>query len=121
MLSAQKIDHYRSIIEQQLSETLRALEMADAADAGIVQLDQTRVGRLSRMDAMQQQAMSQSLKARLVQHQRRLEAALARIRDGSFGVCCDCGDELDEERLETEPAAPFCADCQDEIEAKRQR
>lgn len=104
MLSTQKTEHYRLIIEQQLSETLRAIEMADA---GIVQLDQTRIGRLSRIDAKQQQ--------------RRLEAALARIRAGSFGVCCGCGDELDEERLETEPAVPFCADCQDEIEAKRQR
>ncbi|MCK9606296.1 MAG: TraR/DksA C4-type zinc finger protein [Methylomonas sp.] len=121
MLLPDQIEHYRALMQQQLDEAITALELADQTNSGTVQLDQSRVGRLSRMDAMQQQAMSQSLRERLLRNRRRLEAALERVRNGSFGLCCRCEDELEAVRLETEPAAPFCADCQDEIENKRPR
>lgn len=121
MLTSEQIEHYSGLMQRQLTETLAALELSAANDTGTVQLDQSRVGRLSRMDAMQQQAMSQSLKDRLLRNRRRLEAALDRINDGSFGLCCRCEDELELERLENDPAVPFCADCQDEIESKRTR
>lgn len=121
MLTPQQIEHYRALMKQQLKETVAALELSAANDTGTVQLDQTRVGRLSRMDAMQQHAMSLSLKDRLLRNRRRLEAALERANNGSFGLCCGCEDELEIERLENEPATPFCADCQDEIENKRLR
>lgn len=121
MLTPQQIEHYRELMQQQLAKTVTALELSATNDSGAVQLDQTRVGRLSRMDAMQQQALSQSLKERLMRNRRRLEAALERVNNGSFGLCCRCQDELEPERLESEPAAPFCADCQDEIESKRSR
>lgn len=74
MLTPQQIEHYRELMQQQLAETVTALELSATNDSGTVQLDQTRVGRLSRMDAMQQQAMSQSLKERLLRNRRRLEA-----------------------------------------------
>jgi RNA polymerase-binding transcription factor DksA len=39
-------------------------------------------------------------------------AALGRIRDGSYGVCIDCGDEIVTQRLEVYPTARRCRDCQ---------
>ncbi|MBS4050123.1 MAG: hypothetical protein KGZ69_02845, partial [Methylomonas sp.] len=90
MLRQDQIEHYRALMQQQLTEILAALALSDANDTGTVQLDQSRVGRLSRMDAMQQQAMSQSLKSRLLSNRRRLEAALERVNNGRFGVCCRC-------------------------------
>ncbi|WP_347258349.1 TraR/DksA C4-type zinc finger protein [Methylocaldum sp.] len=119
MLASHEIERYRTLLEQQLADALEALETAKATDTGTVKLDQTRVGRLSRMDALQQQAMAQGLRERLLRNRRRLEAALDRVRGGKFGLCCRCGDELDLERLEADPAVPFCADCQDEIEEQR--
>lgn len=98
---------------QKLEESLREAESA----ARTVMLDQSSVGRLSRMDAMQQQAMAQELRSRLITNRRSLQAALARIAAGSFGHCCQCDAELDPKRLAHEPATVFCADCVAERES----
>lgn len=108
---------YRLEIESQLAALDAALRQA-AAGAGTVELDQSSVGRLSRMDALQQQAMAQGMMERMRTRRRRLEAALRRIDDGSFGACCECGSELDEARLLQDPAAVFCADCMTERELR---
>lgn len=41
-----------------------------------------------------------------------IDAALRRLADGSYGVCTDCGGEVDLERLRAEPEAARCIDCQ---------
>lgn len=99
-----------------LADVRQALASAAAADTGTVVLDQTSVGRLSRMDALQQQAMASGWKETLLREERRLVAALARFEEGAFGVCCRCGESIRKARLEADPGAPFCTDCQTEIE-----
>lgn len=42
---------------------------------------------------------------------RRIDAALARIAEGTFGECTKCGDEISEARLESVPETPFCVNC----------
>ena len=84
-----------------------------------VELDQQSVGRLSRMDAMQQQEL---VKANRRQHELRLKqvvAALQRIEDGGFGECRRCEEPIAASRIEARPEAPFCLDCQEEIDAAR--
>lgn len=98
---------------------LKASTVQNAASAGTVMLDQSSVGRLSRMDAMQQQAMAREMGARIALRQRALEAALARIDAGTFGRCCQCGVDIAPERLEAEPAAVFCAECVAERDAAK--
>lgn len=110
-MSPQELDHFRALIETRLAETGAAIAKA-SANAGTVMLDQSSVGRLSRMDAMQQQAIASSQLAALQQQKQRLTAALARIANGSFGECCECGEEIAAARLESDPGAPFCVDCQ---------
>ena len=69
-----------------------------------VELDQTRVGRLSRMDAMQQQAMSQAV-ARLTDLERqRILSALGRMESGDYGYCVICDEKIVEERLRFDPS-----------------
>jgi len=77
----------------------------------VVELDQQSVGRLSRMDALQQQAMAQASGARRDSMARRIAAALERIEDGSFGECLDCGEPIPEGRLEIDPTVPRCVSC----------
>ena len=76
-----------------------------------VTLDQQSVGRLSRMDALQNQAMAQATGARRTAERQRLVAALKRMDDGEFGYCEECGDEIAEARLRLDPAATRCVDC----------
>jgi DnaK suppressor protein len=105
----------RARLEAELHGLREAID-AGGESAATVELDQTRVGRLSRMDAMQQQAMAQGTRWRLDIRRRKVEAALARITAGTYGLCCECGLRLSDERLSADPAAVFCADCAAERE-----
>ncbi len=76
-----------------------------------VELDQSRVGRLSRMDALQGQAMNNAIADRRRAALVRIEAALARLREDEFGYCTICGDEIAEKRLELDPTVSACTSC----------
>ena len=82
----------------------------------MVELDQTRVGRLSRMDAMQAQAMSVETGRRRRQQIRDIQAALERIDDGDFGDCLECGEGIAPARLTINPGARLCIDCAEALE-----
>lgn len=96
---------------RQRLDTLREELARTTAAAAPVELDQTTQGRLSRMDALQQQAMAASLAERLRTEIRKTEAALDRVAAGTYGECCRCGEPIPAARLAADPAAPFCADC----------
>lgn len=98
-------------------EALTAAIAQASASAGTVELDQSKVGRVSRIDAMQQQAMAQSGHARFMLRKRKLAAALDRIESGAFGLCCKCRAPIEPERLDADLAAVFCKDCADERES----
>jgi DnaK suppressor protein len=106
-------------ILEQLMHNLGEEQHLATQNARPVTLDQSSVGRLSRMDAMQQQAMAQASLERLGVHRRRVGAALDRLSQGNYGPCCVCGSEIGLERLLSDPAAPFCRDCQEERDAER--
>ncbi len=76
-----------------------------------VTLDQQSVGRLSRMDALQGQAMAQASERQRRAQIQRIEAALGRLEHGDYGYCVECGEEISEKRLEVDPSAPFCIRC----------
>ncbi|MDJ0827177.1 MAG: TraR/DksA family transcriptional regulator [Rhodobacter sp.] len=98
----------------QLLAELAALDNEDTLGRDgqkTVELDQQSVGRLSRMDALQQQAMAKATQARRGQARSRIEAALARIDDGDFGYCAECGEDIAPKRLDLDPAVPTCVNC----------
>jgi DnaK suppressor protein len=74
-------------------------------------LDPSRVGRLSRMDAMQVREMAGATERRRRLRLKQLETALERIAGGEFGDCLACGEPIAPKRLETDPAAAFCIGC----------
>lgn len=76
-----------------------------------VALDQQSVGRLSRMDAMQQQAMADAEGRRRKSDIARIDAALKRIEEGDYGWCLTCGEPIAEKRLEIDPMATRCVSC----------
>jgi len=106
----QNIDRFRNKLLAIRSAILEVAEARDASTATVV-LDQSSVGRLSRMDALQQQAMAQSTRQRAELELRRIEAALRRCDDGSYGYCLDCGEPIDPRRLNLNPAATLCIAC----------
>ena len=87
------------------------LEIVSEESRSTVELDQTSVGRLSRMDAMQNQAMAQETHRRRETELLRIDNALSRIDEGEFGYCLSCGDEIPLKRLELDPSAATCVGC----------
>lgn len=77
----------------------------------VVELDQSRTGRLSRMDAMQMQAMAKAGQARARLELARIDAALERFERGSFGECVACGEPIAAARLEANPVVTLCIEC----------
>ncbi len=92
-------------------EELLRLTEASAEARRPVELDQARVGRLSRMDAMQSQAMSVETNRRRQIEVRRIDAALIRLDDGGYGFCASCGEAIALKRLVFDPSTPVCIDC----------
>jgi len=76
-----------------------------------VELDQTSVGRLSRMDALQDQAMALETDRRRQVELQLIDAALKRIEDGNYGYCQSCDEDIPEKRLQIDPTASVCIDC----------
>ena len=106
----QKNEHFRSLL------TSKQLELTETAnktkeDSEPIELDQSRIGRLSRMDAMQVQAMSSAVAQRRTFELKRIESALQRIDEGDYGFCLQCGDEIELTRLELDPSSPKCMAC----------
>ena len=85
-------------------------DMSEAASKPVT-LDQTSVGRLSRMDAMQGQAMAQATHARRAEQLRATQAALVRLDNDEYGLCLECDEEIDPKRLDVNPAAALCIRC----------
>ena len=104
------LEDFRKVLEEMRDE-ISARQEGQREAAGTVELDQARVGRLSRMDALQQQAMARAADQRSVMELQRIEAALVRIRTGEYGCCLKCGEDIAEKRLEADPAALHCLTC----------
>ena len=109
-LTEDAIRRYRKVLLEEL-EALASEGAATADDRSTVTLDQQSVGRLSRMDALQRQAMAQATERRRGARGTRIAAALKRMDEGEFGYCQDCGDEIGVKRLDLDPTIPTCVTC----------
>jgi len=101
-----------------LQEQLQELQATGDEACETVALDQSSVGRLSRMDALQGQAMSQERGRRRTLELQRIAAALSRLAAGNFGYCVRCDEPIATRRLELDPAAPLCIQCASRDEVK---
>lgn len=110
MLNDAQIALYRQRLAEERAD-LASGDEAGAEDRGTVVLDQQSVGRLSRMDALQRQAMAEAQLRRRAARRQRIDAALQRIDDGEFGYCQDCGEAIPAARLDLDPTAPLCVSC----------
>ncbi|MGV6801769.1 MAG: TraR/DksA family transcriptional regulator [bacterium] len=101
-------------IKEQLLSLKAELERQsdDSAQArATVELDQQSVGRLSRQDALQQQAMANAQHQLRHRQVLRIDAALLRLEQGNYGLCLNCGEDIAPKRLAIDPAVELCIDC----------
>jgi len=108
-------EYYKRRLLQRQTEILLE-EQVGASGAATVDLDQTSVGRISRVDALQAQAMSVAAQERRVADLRKIDAALIRIEEGEYGYCLNCGDIIAPQRLEIDLGAQYCIKCASQLE-----
>ncbi|MCG6969470.1 MAG: TraR/DksA family transcriptional regulator [Gammaproteobacteria bacterium] len=106
------VQEFKALLMERRS-LLQQVEQTGKDAAEVVELDQSKVGRLSRMDALQGQAMSQEAQRRRVVELQKIQAALRRIEDEEYGYCLKCGEFIGLGRLRVDPGAPYCVKCAD--------
>ena len=109
-MDSAQTEHFKSLLlklQASLADTVQSAEKAGET----VELDQARVGRLSRMDAMQAQQMALETERRNRARLLLVQQALRRIERGDYGDCLECGEPIDPRRLEADPTATRCIAC----------
>ena len=99
---------------RRLREELAALSEASESTSEQrrpVELDQQSTGRLSRMDALQNQAMATGSEARRQARRSALNATIERLGPGDFGWCDECGEFIGIKRLDLDPTFARCVRC----------
>lgn len=110
MKNAVNLKRFEDLLLALQAETLGVADLVEGS-ARPVTLDQNSVGRLSRMDAIQGQALAQATVERQQQLLNKIEAALERIDSGDYGLCLACDQPIAEPRLAADLTAEFCIDC----------
>lgn len=110
LLTPQMIEVFKTRLKARRVE-LEKLSKDSRAERAAVDLDQSRVGRLSRIDAIQMQAMNQAIEVRRENERIRIDNALQLIQTGDFGFCVMCDDEISLKRLQLDPSLLTCVRC----------
>ena len=108
-MESDRIAFFQERLESLSKEIREFLETSKDA-SGVVELD-TSIGRLSRMDAMQDQQMALELRRRKKMQLTQVNDALKRLDDGLYGICSACGQPIAEERLDAFPDILVCVNC----------
>ncbi len=110
MLSDSDRTRVKIQLEVKIEEYEQVLK-SDASDNDQLELDQTRVGRLARMDAVQHHAIAQAQHERARKLLTRLKTLLTKIDNPDFGECHYCGDDIPVGRLLVRPESLRCVEC----------
>ena len=113
-MNKESLERFEQLLRHK-QEQLMILEDAGQSAAQTVELDQSKVGRLSRMDALQMQAMSQESNRRRALELKSIATAMMRIKQGRYGHCLSCDEEIMQKRLEISPETPYCISCAEKL------
>ncbi len=114
-LAPDQLEELRQVL---LADRVRLEEHLRLTKEGSKPVDlSTPIGRLSRMDAIQQQEMTKAGRSTLEVKLRQVDASLEAHRKGEYGSCRCCDEPIGYRRLKARPEAPFCLTCQDNRES----
>lgn len=110
-----QLEAMRTLLEEQQQALEKQLQLGSGATRPVT-LDQQSVGRVSRIDAIQQQQMALASHDQAVQMLKQVKQALRRIESNDYGYCRDCAEPIAFARLQVQPFASLCIDCQSAAE-----
>jgi DnaK suppressor protein len=100
---------YKKYLEEALDEVGKYLEFSEDAAAAVA--PDKGLGRLSRMEAMQDQQLVMEMRRRKKRQLVEIKLAISRLEMGNYGTCVFCGKEIHPERLEVAPEVQTCMSC----------
>ncbi len=119
MLNKKKLGDFRKMLQERLGELLTEADQAvkniseqtsetssDPTDQAVQEIDRNRLLRLKDRER------------KLI---RKIEKALERIDEGTYGGCEACGATIGDERLKARPMTTLCIDCATELESEKQK
>jgi DnaK suppressor protein len=112
-MEKQRVEVFRQALLSRKRE-LAQLTQDSRESADTVVLDQSKVGRLSRIDALQGQKMAQEVAQRRRLQLQQIDGALQRLASGDYGVCFTCGEDIEPARLDFNPASTRCMACMED-------
>jgi DnaK suppressor protein len=116
-LSADQVEELHADLVA-LQRSLSVALGAGAESSKPVALDQSSVGRLSRMDAMQVQQMAKASQRSNQLRLQRVAQALRLVDEDEYGLCRRCEEPVGYRRLKVRPETPFCVVCQEAVESR---
>ena len=115
LTESQRVELHQLLLAER--DSLRAALVIGGEMSQTVDLD-LPIGRLSRMDAMQQQKMAEEQGRRQELKLKQVLAALERVNDESYGDCRTCEEPIPYKRLRARPETPFCVPCMSRMERR---
>jgi DnaK suppressor protein len=109
-LTATQIAELTADLDRQLTKLERSMRTTEEALRPVV-LDQSTVGRLSRIDSLQNQGLTRNLREREQAKLGQVQSAFERLANATYGLCVECGGEIAFERLQVFPETPTCTTC----------
>ena len=110
-MDQQQLDSLRSALEEERTSVDRQLaEHGSPADSETVEVDVDE-GFADSAHATAERSQTLALVDQLHEHRRDIDAALARMDEGTYGKCENCGQDIPFERLEARPTATLCVAC----------
>lgn len=110
-LKPEQSEHLSKLLKQRKQTLMETIAQSDQS-AQPVKLDQQAFGRVTRVDALQQQSMAKASLEQSKQQLRQVLMALARVESGDYGYCLECDRAIQFARLEIRPESSLCIDCQ---------
>lgn len=119
-LGKKKLEHFRKKLLEAREKIINSGIMQSTEDLHIASEDLADEADLATNTINQQ--VSFSMREREIVKLRRIDAALDRVEEGTYGYCLESGEEIEEKRLENQPWAEFCLEVAEEKEREeRQR
>ena len=112
-MDKKKLESFKKRLEER-QQSLRKMVSRTEEDGRIADQDAADIADRATSSYTKEFLFSQSNNDR--QLLQMVETALQRIREGSFGECVSCGNEINPKRLEAVPWTRYCIACQEKLE-----
>lgn len=109
MLKPEEKEHIRSTIERKIDKARREIKELEELTRPIA--PENSIGRVSRMDAINNKSVNEAALAQTRQKLKKLEKAMDNIDKPEFGTCFKCGREIPMGRLALVPESTLCTKC----------